>query len=280
MPSSLESDAIRSLSEQLFLKEPWPPDPCLLTERTTIDATMDDVREVLGDADAGPAVKAIRIHRASKSLGYSPLQVNRLGMLPIKCDYTYSVDTVDTYCPQIKNLAKRASEVTSVPAHRVSATLFISPPGTGVPWHFDASEVFVITLHGKRIWRVAENTDVLFPTQHYAAGAPLSADLRLLGCEHIDAPQSYVTIELCEGQALFLPRGVWHSTHSQFSTVSLSLAVATPTPLELLLDGVRRALMSESDWRNPLKAARLTERTIYEASARISQLAQQDGGIG
>ncbi len=57
------------------------------------------------------------------------------------------------------------------------------------------------------------------------------------------------------GSVMFLPRGLWHETSSREMTISVSIAIRTPTRLDMLLARIRSKLQLDPEWRTPIATA-------------------------
>ena len=202
---------------------------------------LSDVQDLLAGGRTSEKITRIRVHHVSDSVQYRPLVVKANASSAAKCVSTYSVDSVETLCPAVSQLLTEISNRINVDRRRASSSLFVSPAGTGVPWHFDGSEVFVFTLAGRRRWRISPNLNNIYPAHHFVPGIPAHPDIYAEANGPLVPPEEYLTYELSTADAMFLPRGVWHSTMSLDSSVSLSIAVASETPLEALMEGLHKA---------------------------------------
>jgi len=133
---------------------------------------------------------------------------------------------------------------------------FATPVGSGVPFHFDGTEVLILQLYGKKTWKIAPNA-VEFPTVPFAPSCvtPIIPELELYATpESLMVPLDKITtIELKTGSLLFLPRGYWHETKSLELSISLSFVSQIPSLLDLLMNAIRKHFVKIPNWRCPIR---------------------------
>lgn len=96
---------------------------------------------------------------------------------------------------------------------RLSANLYFSPGGAeGFQVHYDTHDVVVLQLEGSKSWRLYEVTyEYPLHDQPYSTHPPPDT-----------TPQS---IRLMKGDALYVPRGLWHSARAEAGHPSLHLTI-------------------------------------------------------
>ena len=102
--------------------------------------------------------------------------------------------------------------------------LYISPPGSGTPMHFDTRWIVVVQLVGSKLWQVGPGPAVASPRSNVvadeAAGEAHHDGTRLV------LPDRMHFALLRPGDWLMVPWGTWHGTHSHDGSVSATLAFA------------------------------------------------------
>jgi 50S ribosomal protein L16 3-hydroxylase len=159
----------------------------------------------------------------------------------------------------------------SLPPSLGGCNLYLSPPGRGLPMHFDNHEVFVVQLAGSKRWRLAENRTVKNPTQN--SGPSLSDEVAAYA--HGPAPKRMprgTAVQMTPGSVLFVPRGVWHETDATEPSISLTFGFRTPTWSELLCKYAAAKLPQDPEWREPAWYAWDVGKNHYLAEKQWSEL--------
>lgn len=156
---------------------------------------------------------------------------------------------------------------------------FASTAGTGLSWHWDPQEVFIVQVRGCKRWHVAPNDYIAWPTTSGQAGAENRAEIRyqLRDPEaRVESPAQWSTIDLEPGSVLFMPRGYWHTTENIDESIHLVLQMKTPCwrdVFEFLFQSVPD--LYGLDWRRPTQALhpqRLLSDGVREFQDRCDQL--------
>jgi hypothetical protein len=109
--------------------------------------------------------------------------------------------------------ARMCSKLTAELRHPVGCTLVVSPPGAqGLRSHFDAADVLVLQLAGRKTWRIGRPQREL-PLQ----GDPLAASAELA--------DDTVDVEVAESDLLYVPRGFPHIAVTPADSHSVHLSV-------------------------------------------------------
>jgi hypothetical protein len=168
-----------------------------------------------------------------------------------------NLDNFGAAVPAVGRYLDGLSQELGIPRQFCHCAAFVSPPGSGLPLHFDDKEVLVVQLYGHKRWLVADNASVRFPTKNHAAhNRYLSRELSLYyqpGSCAEDPPTSPAVIDMVPGHVLLLPRGHWHGTEAghESASISLSFAFTVPTWSTVFLDRLREALLTADHWRAP-----------------------------
>lgn len=164
---------------------------------------------------------------------------------------------------------------------------FASLPGPGLPWHWDAQEVFIVQVQGRKRWQLAPNDCVDWPTLN---GMPTDQPPRELAMQLKDpvgpirAPSIWQEIEMRPGSVMFMPRGYWHRVADNVdASLHLVLQVRMPNWRDLfrfMFDNVPALYAPE--WRrpttalSPLQLATHAPREFAERIASLQPLAQPE----
>ncbi len=129
--------------------------------------------------------------------------------------------------------------------------VYATRAGNGTAPHFDQNVNLVLQLHGTKTWSLAPNTSVARPMTRYTIGQPLDPELqsyaKLPMPRALPADRTDVVLE--PGSVLFVPRGMWHSTHATTDALSLNFTFTPPTWIDLFTAALRGRLAQSPDWR-------------------------------
>ena len=129
--------------------------------------------------------------------------------------------------------------------------VYATPRGKGTGAHFDQNVNFVLQLHGTKKWFLAPNLHVERPMTRHTMGLPVDPELQSYAQapmpNHMPADTRVIVLE--PGSMLFVPRGVWHSTHASSDALSLNFTYSAPTWIDLLMAALRSRLAGSSEWR-------------------------------
>jgi ribosomal protein L16 Arg81 hydroxylase len=142
----------------------------------------------------------------------------------------------------------------------------------GFGWHCDCEEVFVVQTAGRKRFLLRQNT--LHPS-------PLAHELpmRLSAESDVSPIEAHV---LSPGDCLYIPSGYWHVAEAEEESVTVSLGVLAPSPLDALAL-VSAELARDPKWRRRLPAiGRATPMTESERQsawrACLAELAKELDG--
>jgi hypothetical protein len=102
--------------------------------------------------------------------------------------------------------------------------LYISPPGSGTPMHFDMRWIVVVQLAGSKLWQVGAGPAVDNPTSNVVADE--LAGMADYHGNFLALPDRMLFVLLRPGDWLMVPWATWHGTYSQNGSVSATLAFA------------------------------------------------------
>lgn len=153
--------------------------------------------------------------------------------------------------------ANRLLDLTGV--EPIEAMMSFSPPGAAAALglHYDAFDVIGIQLRGTKVWMLGANEEIEFPLSSFETETPFgitpaqAASASSRSSPHASALER---IELRPGSALFVPRGVWHSTQEvgeDEASVTLLLKMSPPSYVEVLISALFEQLSERPQWRAP-----------------------------
>jgi cupin superfamily protein len=149
--------------------------------------------------------------------------------------------------------------------HPVQVNAYLTPPSSrGLGVHHDTHDVFVLQVHGRKLWQVWDAA-VPFPLAHQKK-LPPGADAPT------EAPQ--VDAELAPGDCLYVPRGFRHAARTaETASLHLTIGMLTYNWNELLREVVE--LATEEAWfREGLPVGFATDPDALAASLgeRVAEL--------
>lgn len=159
--------------------------------------------------------------------------------------YTFAVRHAERHDPALAGLAEgfRRDFLAPVDVH-----LYATPAGRpGLGWHYDAEDVFVLQLAGRKQWLLRKNTVNPWPLIE-----TLPADM-----QHRREIMPVLRCTLTAGDWLYVPGGYWHRTEAGGEeSVSLSVGLMPACAIEAF-DFLRARLLGDLRWRQRLPAAGL-----------------------
>jgi 50S ribosomal protein L16 3-hydroxylase len=135
---------------------------------------------------------------------------------------------------------------------RSRCLVYATPKGKGTAPHFDQNINFVLQIRGTKKWWLAPNLNVENPLSRHTMGLPLDPELQTYAGSDMPLtmpPSEIDPITLEPGSLLFVPRGVWHTTHAESDALSLNFTFTAPTWLDLLTATLRSRLALSAEWR-------------------------------
>jgi ribosomal protein L16 Arg81 hydroxylase len=155
------------------------------------------------------------------------------------------------------------------------ATAFASPVSEGLSVHFDAQDLFSIQLRGTKRFHVATVEELPYPRgSQFCPGTAGFDDLYPQARNGFPDPgrATFTSVEMKAGSVLFIPRGTWHHTESQGDSISVSIALDTPSAADCVLDQLRLLLLQYPQWRRPMYGAWGNDAAHDAATPRAAQL--------
>lgn len=174
--------------------------------------------------------------------------------------------------PVLGTVVDELCDELGVPMANRVAMIFVSPPGRGVPRHYDDRDVWVVGLRGTKTFWVAPNHDVPNVTRgSIQSDAANNATVDRAP----NMPAGAQRVDVGPGDCLFLPRGIWHESASGGEACwSITIGMRRPTTIEFCLDALRAALTMDPELRAPLPGLTDDARgaTLALVAANLNQL--------
>jgi lysine-specific demethylase/histidyl-hydroxylase NO66 len=209
--------------------------------------SLDDVDRIL--ATTSPRVPAFRMVKDGKPLPPSAYtKSGRVGSQPLSDladpgkvfdqfhnGATIVLQSLHRYWAPLTAFCR---ELELFLTHPVQVNAYLTPPASrGLGVHHDTHDVFVLQVHGRKLWQVWDAA-VPFPLAHQKQLPP--------GAESpTEAPQ--VDAELAPGDCLYMPRGFRHAARTaETASLHLTVGMLTYNWTELLREVVAAA--DEEAW--------------------------------
>jgi ribosomal protein L16 Arg81 hydroxylase len=132
---------------------------------------------------------------------------------------------------------------------------YLSPDGAGFGLHLDHHPVFILQIEGRKRWWYSREpalqrtlTNISFPDDRKVLKLPWVTVTR-------PPESSLCEVVLCPGDVLYLPKGSWHRAKAIGSSLALTLAMETISPMELVQAGLGPSL-NTVELRDPLPGFR------------------------
>lgn len=159
----------------------------------------------------------------------------------------------DRFFPKLAPLAQRMADFFGAPPN---LQLFYGCEGQGLRPHTDIHDSFVIQIHGRKRWHVANlRSDEIPKSGNDGAALPANAQ----------------TYELRPGDVLYKPSHAIHATETvEGPSLSLTASIVTRTAGEVLIEHLSAMVASDPTWleRFPLDPDDRKTRVCLEAACR------------
>lgn len=134
---------------------------------------------------------------------------------------TLMMDSVDIFDENVRALTKFLAD--SLTAQVTSNLYYTFKNNVGINLHFDQHDVLALQVHGKKKWNFVKN--IIGDTAN-------RVDLSQKPILNSDSVEVY-SVDLEEGELLFIPKGVWHYTETDNENSSLHLAFGLQPPKKI-----------------------------------------------
>jgi bifunctional lysine-specific demethylase and histidyl-hydroxylase NO66 len=261
-----------------FVRDHWAKAP-LLRRGAGPDGfddllSLDDVDRFL--STTSPRTPAFRMVKDGKPLPPSAYtRSGRMGSVPLSDlanpgkvfdqfsgGATIVLQSLQRYWPPLTAFSRQLELFLT---HPVQVNAYLTPPASrGLGVHHDTHDVFVLQVHGRKLWQVWDAA-VPFPLAHQKQ-LPPGAD------SPTEAPQ--VDAELAPGDCLYVPRGFRHAARTaETASLHLTVGMLTRNWNDLLREVVE--LATEETWfRESLPVGFAEDPAALEASLaeRVEEL--------
>jgi len=144
-----------------------------------------------------------------------------------------------------EGIARVAEQFAHVFQGASNAHIYATPPNQhGFSWHYDAEDVFIFQLAGKKEYQLRKNTVNPWPVEE-----TLPADM-----QYEREMMPLMQVMLHPGDMLYIPCGYWHrgiAVNSEVTAISLAIGVMSRTAVDVW-DLVRPHLLNSLRWRQRL----------------------------
>lgn len=150
--------------------------------------------------------------------------------------------------------------------HSIVNLYYTKPFSQGLDCHFDAEDVFILQMEGRKQWRVAESQTSKLPLE--------DSD----GVEHNDPEANFEIYELSPGDVLYIPRGFLHEARTaETASLHLTVTVSVIRWLDLLTEIINRAAISDIEFRKSIPIEILVGNDLTNMAAQVETLLGRAG---
>lgn len=162
----------------------------------------------------------------------SLIKIDNFGKPASKNTYSFSVNIQDLQ--DINNDIKFIAKDIFFKGKEIETrTLIYHSIKAGIDWHWDKNFNFVCQLSGKKTWSYSNKEIPLLGSEYSSAygrsnKAYLEESARSIAmpkAELLNGPKEFVTKNLCKGDVLVLPPGIWHKTYAEGKSLSLNFTI-------------------------------------------------------
>ena len=239
-----------------FFERHWPERPLVLHDRGDAVAELLAMpalqsAESVFAACRGTSVTALLPDRRdeSNSIQVTPDVAKKL----FEAGMNVSVGSAEKYFPLLRPWVDHLALDLGLPRSTWGRSIvYLSPPNTGAPPHFDSNANFSLQIKGRKVWTLSPNESVRYPTERHVMkldepSALLRAQAR--AAFPTEVPAGAERVELRPGSLLFVPRGTWHATTSDEETIALNFTFSQQSWAFLLAQALLERLHRHEAWR-------------------------------
>ncbi len=248
------ADWIRPLQLDSFVHNYWQQSHC------HFQGGHDRLRDAAAVLPAGDIAQFLDLADSSSIQAFCPSQesvheqvsvANKVEALRLYKSGRTLYFHLDPLNPKIAQWQQAWLQSTGLGCSHAQLSIFAGQQTTGIAPHFDANENFTLQLVGSKRWRVTPNHQVTQPTANQFAGEPTEPSMRAFVHESL-APKSAgaTTINLCAGDLLYCPAGMWHQTEATTAeSISLNIMLPKVCKADVFLQTLRCLLVQDPRWR-------------------------------
>ena len=137
---------------------------------------------------------------------------------------TLMMDSVDIFDKNVRELTKFLAD--SFTTQVTSNLYYTFKNNVGINLHFDQHDVLALQVHGKKKWNFVKNI---------VGDSSNRVDLSQKPVLNSDSVEVY-SVDLEEGEFLFIPKGIWHytETNHEYSSLHLAFGLQPPKKIDLM----------------------------------------------
>lgn len=128
---------------------------------------------------------------------------------------------VNSYLESVEVLLAQIAEELGMVSIRRACNLYMSPPDSGLPAHYDDHDIAVLQIEGIKKWRIARRTGSAPPSANYLHSENL-VDNIIKGSPPTRESE-WLDVPMHPGSILYLPAGYWHKTQAVERSLSLTV---------------------------------------------------------
>ncbi|MFC7630775.1 JmjC domain-containing protein [Paraburkholderia humisilvae] len=263
-----------NLSPAQFMRRYWQKKPLLIRGALPALASPLTRDELFELADRDVVESRLITHVRNKwALEHGPFAPDELPSLKQRA-WTLLVQGVDLHDERARMLLERFR---FIPDARLDDLMIsYATDGGGVGPHFDSYDVFLLQVHGKRLWRIGAQRNL-----------SLKPDLPLKVLQHFEPDAEWL---LEPGDMLYLPPHIAHDGIAQGECMTCSIGFRAPTAGELTaqflyhLAEKQDANVSTERYRDPqqpavARPAEVPAALVGKMGAILAKIRWNDGDI-
>ena len=249
-----------------FLTDYWQQHPLVFKQGLNVATNCLTVDELLALA-CEPEVESRLIHTAQENqdfdLEHGPFELETFNNLARQSHWTVLVQSVNLWHKQV---AEILAYFEFIPSWRLDDIMISYAQDQGsVGPHIDAYDVFLVQIHGKRRWRVA-NTEETHETYVTDSGLSLVEDF-----------VSELDVTLEPGDILYLPPDVAHHGISDGSGMTLSVGFRSPALSQMSMLLTESFIENDRHYRDPdFSMQNISHGEISDAAMRTASSLYRD----
>lgn len=174
--------------------------------------------------------------------------------------FTIRVDKLESRWQPVRRLVRSLESILN---HPVGANLYLTPPSAqGFGPHYDDHDVFILQVHGEKLWRV------------YASPVALPLSIReKVSSDILRRPSR--SVKLVAGDLLYIPRGCVHEARTAaIPSMHLTVGINVVRWLDLMIAALKSVAEHDLRYRKALPPGYVTELRSDAVSDAIRALSE------
>lgn len=167
---------------------------------------------------------------------------------------TLAFDGLQATHPKLTALARSVGRLVGHVGD-VSINCFLSPDGSGLPWHIDITHGFILQVSGEKRWQLGPQIAAPpIALQRDSAGSAQTENLlQQLRFTYPKPGDDAAEILMQPDDVLYLPPGQWHRASAKGTSTHLSVIIKPFTFSRLLRAMLVATALQRTDWRQDLQ---------------------------